>query len=250
MSNKKPIYVFKCKYFNIELSLVVLLLGLFAVRSSLLNTYDIPSGSMEPTFQIGDRYISLQAQYNLRAPIIDKAIVSTGDVERGDVVTFLETDSNSRYIKRVIAISGDEVELKGFQISINGEPIATEKVSETEDTVFFKESIGDNEYLVKYSKSFSKLTNLANERSIEDVHAIIDDKTAFLRSGRWVVPEGQVFVMGDNRDNSLDSRFLSYTFVNERDIIGKAFRIVANVCPTSFLPTCFKDPWRNPYKSN
>ncbi|MGR5557774.1 signal peptidase I [Vibrio fortis] len=250
MSKKTPIYVFKCKYFKIELSLVILLLGLFTVRTTLVNTYDIPSGSMEPSFQIGDRYISLQSQYTLRDPIFDTTLKNTGDVKSGDVITFIETDSGSRYIKRVIATGGDEVKLKGYQLSVNGKAISTEKVSETTETTLYKESVGDTEYLVKYSNEYSKLTNLANEHSIEDLHAIIDDQAAYLRSGHWVVPEGHVFVMGDNRDNSLDSRFLSYTFVNESDIIGKAYRIIANVCPTSFLPTCFKDPWRNPYKSN
>jgi signal peptidase I len=166
---------------------VAVLLALF-IRTFLVQAFKIPSGSMLETLQIGDHILVNKLRYGVRVPILGKRIVKFQDPRRGDVIVFVyPVDPSKDFIKRVIGEPGDTVEVKHKQVFINGE-----KLNDTWGQ--FVEGSGEG----------SRLTPRDN-------------------FGPVTVPPHQVFVMGDNRDRSYDSRF--WGFVPLDDVRGKAFVI-------------------------
>jgi signal peptidase I len=164
---------------------IAILLALF-IRTFVVQAFKIPSGSMLPTLLIGDHLLVNKFVYGVSMPFIGKTLLSFREPERGEVVVFrFPKDRSIDYIKRVVAVPGDTLQIRDKQLFINGE-------------------------------------------KIEDPHAYISAPTILPGAvsprdnfGPVLVPEGRVFVMGDNRDNSYDSRF--WGFVEQRDILGKAF---------------------------
>ena len=166
---------------------MALLLALF-IRTFIVQAFKIPSGSMIPTLQIGDHILVNKLAYGIRVPLYGHYLMDFGKVQRGDVIVFIFPEDRSKdFIKRVVAVAGDTVEIRGKKISING-------------------------------------------KQVDDPHAHFegDDPQNVLPASRddfgpTRVPENQLFVMGDNRDRSYDSRF--WGFVNLDDVRGKAFLI-------------------------
>lgn len=166
---------------------MALLLALF-IRTFIVQAFKIPSGSMIPTLQIGDHILVNKLAYGIRVPFMEKYVVNFGTVQRGDVVVFIFPEDPSKdFIKRVIGVAGDSVEIRGKTVFING-------------------------------------------KEIDDPHAQFegdDPQTANLPTrdhfGPKTVPANHIFVMGDNRDRSYDSRFWGYVDLDE--IRGKAFLI-------------------------
>jgi len=166
---------------------MALLLALF-IRTFIVQAFKIPSGSMIPTLQIGDHILVNKLAYGIRVPLYGHYLVDFGKVQRGDVIVFIFPEDRSKdFIKRVVAVAGDTVEIRGKKITING-------------------------------------------KQVDDPHAHFegDDPQNVLPASRddfgpTRVPENQLFVMGDNRDRSYDSRF--WGFVNLDDVRGKAFLI-------------------------
>jgi signal peptidase I len=164
---------------------IAVLLALF-IRTFVVQAFKIPSGSMLPTLLIGDHLLVNKFIYGVRVPFAGNILISYKKPERGDVVVFrFPKDRSVDYIKRVVGTPGDTVEVRQKKVYINGEPV-------------------DDPHA--HISSPSLLNAAASPRD---------------NFGPVLVPEGRIFVMGDNRDNSYDSRF--WGFVDQRDILGKAF---------------------------
>lgn len=168
-----------------EAFFIAILLALF-IRTFIVQAFKIPSGSMLPTLLIGDHLLVNKFIYGIRVPFSGKILVPVKEPNRGDVVVFkFPRDRSVDYIKRVVGIPGDTVVIKDKKVFINGKP--------ADDTHAHLSS-----------------------PSILDASASPRDNL-----GPIIVPDDHIFVMGDNRDNSYDSRF--WGFVDNRDILGKAF---------------------------
>lgn len=177
--------------------LIVLLL-----RSFLVEPFKIPSGSMLPTLRVGDYILVNKYTYGLRLPVIGTKIWTFGDPDRGDVMVFKYPENpRMNYIKRVIAIPGDTVSYIDKKVLLNGEPLNYEMLSQTYERTLFREQVGKIEHDI-----------------------MINNQLGGIGQGKeWKIPEGHYFVLGDNRDNSRDSR--SWGLVPDKYVVGRAFAI-------------------------
>jgi signal peptidase I len=182
---------------------------------------------MIPTLHVGDLILVNKFHYGVRLPVINTKLTDGNKVERGDVMVFRYPPKPSLdYIKRVVGVPGDEVAYLNKRLTINGQPLTTAAVPE-----FFDADA------MRYFKQFEESLGAVNHRLLVD-----DDRPAFVpgveefpyrENCRYSiegvvckVPEGHYFMMGDNRDNSLDSRY--WGFVPDRNIVGKAFFVWMN----------------------
>jgi len=190
------------------------LLFVLVVRSFIFEPFRIPSGSMMPTLFQGDFIFVKKYAYGLRWPVIEKKFFETGDPERGDVVVFrLPEDPSINYIKRVVGLPGDRIVLRHQELTINGE-----KMSLQRDPDKPMELIHDSRR--NRDVSVPRWIEILGERE----HAILIENPAIsVRDGEYIVPEGTYFMMGDNRNNSTDSRFIGA--VPERFLVGEATTI-------------------------
>lgn len=187
-----------------------ILLLVLVLRSFLFEPFRIPSGSMMPTLVEGDFIFVNKFAYGLRLPVINSKIVEVGEPERGDVVVFkLPSDPSINYIKRVVGLPGDIVDYDegSKRLTINGDPVPLDLLGEYKGDPRFelgRELLGaqEHELLLTYRRP-----------SI---------------GGTYEVPEGHYFVMGDNRDDSRDSRFTGVSYIPEQKLVGKAVRIWMN----------------------
>ena len=206
------------------------ILIVFLLRSFLYEPFKIPSGSMIPTLQIGDLILVNKFHYGLRLPVINKKITEGTPVARGDVMVFRYPPKPSLdYIKRVVGLPGDTIQYQNKMLSINGQPVSKTALPDyfDEDTMgyakLFEEQLGTKKHQL-----------LNNERrgagwSDSDTEANYPFKQNCQYSDLGVtckVPEGHYFMMGDNRDNSLDSRY--FGFVPDANIVGRAFFVWMN----------------------
>ncbi len=210
----------------------------FVLRSFLFEPFKIPSGSMIPTLWVGDLILVNKFHYGVRLPVINLKITDGNPVERGDVMVFrYPPKPNLDYIKRVIGLPGDEIAYLNKQLTINGQPVPKTPLPD-----FFEEDS------LRYIKQFEERIPLGDkpEASVTSVrlHRLLNDadRPAFVPGAdefmykdncRYTVegvtckvPAGHYFMMGDNRDNSLDSRY--WGFVPEKNIVGKAFFVWMN----------------------
>lgn len=191
------------------------LLFVLVLRSFIAEPFRIPSNSMMPTLLTGDFILVNKFGYGIRLPVLDTKIIPVGEPKRGDVVVFrYPKDPAQDYIKRVIGLPGDVVEYRNKQLRLNGELVAAS-------------AAGD--YVGTGSGSVMTGAGVFDERLGEVDHQILalkgsNPQRAF--EGRWEVPPGHYFVMGDNRDASEDSRF--WGFVPEQNLVGRAFFIWMN----------------------
>ncbi len=185
-----------------------ILLIVIVVRSFVAEPFRIPSGSMIPTLEIGDFILVQKYAYGIRLPITYNKIINTGKPERGDVVVFrYPPDPKINYIKRLIGLPGDKIRWTADKkLIINDVPV----IYENDENYLTKDRLG-REIEVSQLKEFLPDSN--NE------HKLINFP-GFSQAGEWQVPEGHFFMMGDNRDNSSDSRF--WKFVPEQNLVGKA----------------------------
>lgn len=180
------------------------LLIVLVIRSFVFEPFRIPSGSMMPTLLQGDFIFVKKYAYGLRLPVLETKIIETGEPERGDVVVFrLPSDPAVNYIKRVVGLPGDRIEYDGHRLRINGAPVELQRDDESPDfrgMAQFVEKLDDREHAI-----------------------LVERRNYMMRDGVYEVPEGTYFVMGDNRDNSRDSRFIGA--IPEAFLVGEAVRI-------------------------
>ncbi len=170
---------------NIEAIIIAVILALF-IRTFVVQAFKIPSGSMLPTLQIGDHLLVSKFIYGVKIPMTEIVLIPWKNPKHDDIVVFqFPKDPSIDYIKRVVGVAGDTVEIKNKQLYINGEAITRDYAQFTDNDIM-KATAGSRDNM-----------------------------------GPVKVPEGNIFVMGDNRDNSFDSRF--WGFVNLDDVLGKAF---------------------------
>jgi signal peptidase I len=203
------------------------IIAVFFLRSFLFEPFKIPSGSMIPTLLVGDLILVNKFHYGVRLPVINTKITEGSKPQRGDVMVFRYPPKPSLdYIKRVVGLPGDEVAYLNKRLTINGKLIETVPVTE-----YFDED------MMRYFKQYQESLGEHKHRLLND-----DDRPAFVpgaddfvfkQNCRYSiegvvckVPEGHYFMMGDNRDNSLDSRY--WGFVPDKNIVGKAFVVWMN----------------------
>ncbi len=202
--------------------------AVFLFRSFVIEPFKIPSSSMVPTLQVGDLILVNKYTYGIRLPIVNKKIIQINDPKRGDVMVFkFPKDPSLDYIKRVVGVPGDKVVYKNKKLTINGQPVAYERLTE----------YLDEERLSYFSHYRENLTGVPHEILNDDkVPGYVPSPDAFpkhelcrydLEGFECTVPAGHYFMMGDNRDNSLDSRY--WGFVPDRNIVGKAFFVWMNL---------------------
>lgn len=166
-----------------EAAVIAILLALF-IRAFVVQAFKIPSESMKPTLLVGDHILVNKFIYGIKLPFFQTTLIPIGSPDRGDIIVFIYPEDESKdYIKRVIGLPGDKLQIQGKQIFVNG-------------------------------------------LAFEDKYGRYDDRVGnSIRppEGKWDVPKGHYFVMGDNRDHSADSRF--WGFVPSQNIKGKAFII-------------------------
>ena len=203
------------------------ILVVFLLRSFLFEPFKIPSGSMIPTLLVGDLILVNKYHYGIRLPVINTRLTEGTAPQRGDVMVFRYPPKPSLdYIKRVVGLPGDEVAYLNKRLSINGKPIETSSIPE-----FFDEDS------MRYVRQFEEKLGEKPHRLLND-----DDRPAFIpgvedfphrNNCRYsvegvvcTVPPGHYFMMGDNRDNSLDSRY--WGFVPDKNIVGRAVLVWMN----------------------
>jgi len=172
---------------NIEAIVIALILALF-IRTFVVQAFKIPSGSMLNTLQIGDHILVNKFIYGVKLPFIQKTVIPVKDPKRDDIVVFIyPEDPKKDFIKRVVGVEGDEVEMRAKKLYVNGKPVERDYTIHTDRRV------------------------LPGQLTTRD------------NFGPVTVPKDSLFVMGDNRDNSHDSRF--WGFVPLKAVKGKAFMI-------------------------
>jgi len=200
----------------------------FLLRSFVVEPFKIPSGSMIPTLHIGDFILVNKFDYGIRLPIINEKIIPIGNPHRGDVMVFRYPDDPSLdYIKRVVGLPGDTVEYRDKRLIINGKPVPTREISDylSKSTMQFYKRYVEDLGGVKHQI----LIDPNAPAYVSQVLPFPDSKDCHYNSQGFVchVPPGHYFMMGDNRDNSSDSRV--WGFVPDANIIGKAFFIWLNL---------------------
>ncbi|WP_353235089.1 signal peptidase I [Diaphorobacter ruginosibacter] len=203
------------------------ILVVFLLRSFLFEPFKIPSGSMYPTLWVGDLILVNKFTYGLRLPVINTRITQGAAPQRGDVIVFrYPPQPNVDYIKRIVGLPGDKVAYLNKRLTINGQPVPTTALPD-----FFEEDA--MRYFKQFQEKFGDGTH--NVLNNSDVPAFIQGASNFqyrencnysVEGVTCTVPDGHFFVMGDNRDNSLDSRY--WGFVPEGNIVGRAFFIWMN----------------------
>lgn len=193
---------------------LLFLLGMVLMRSALADWYLVPSSSMYPHLLEGDRVIANRIAYDIRVPFTDVIVKRLDDPKRGDIVTFFSPEGGTRLVKRVIGLPGDVVEMVDGKLIINGVAADYTQI----------EGIDPN-YLTPAHEY--NLTQLVFKETLGDFqHHIImmPDRRAVRSFGPAKVPEGEYLMLGDNRDNSNDSRY--YGFVKRELITGRVSRLM------------------------
>jgi signal peptidase I len=166
-------------------AIILAILIAFFIRTFVIQAYKIPSGSMKPTLQIGDHILVSKFNYGVKLPFIRSTLIPIGTPERGDIVVFIYPEDRTKdFIKRLIGLPGDTIEIRDKKITLNGLPWSDSRGVYVDNLI---------------------------------IPGSVQPRDNF---GPVTVPEGSFFVMGDNRDESYDSRF--WGFVNQKDILGKA----------------------------
>jgi signal peptidase I len=202
-AQKEPILVDYSRAFFPVLLIVLLL------RSFLVEPFQIPSGSMEPTLRIGDFVVVNKYTYGIRLPLWRTKILDINEPQRGDVFVFrYPVNPSVNFIKRVVGLPGDTITYKDKTLFINDKEVP--KVRQGDDV--FVNEFGQSLSVERWLETLNGVQHISFQRSDESAPTLT-----------WVVPAHHYFAMGDNRDSSDDSRY--WGFVPEENIVGKAFMV-------------------------
>lgn len=221
-------------YMEYTAGLFPVILVVFLLRSFLFEPFRIPSGSMLPTLHVGDFILVNKYEYGVRLPVLNTKIIDVGAPHRGDVVVFrYPLDTSVDYIKRVVAVPGDVVEYRDKVLYLNGE-----RQMQGEFTDFVDENTGIT--LQQTTENLSHVEHLmaVDPRRPAMLNGVVNPEPACSYNPRGFickVPAGKYFVMGDNRDNSEDSRY--WGFVPDENLVGRAVLIWANFSDMSRIGT-------------
>lgn len=193
-------------------SLLPALALIVLVRGFLYEPYQIPSGSMVPTLEIGDFVLVNKHSYGVRLPVLGTKVFEVDDPQRGEVMVFVPPHDDRYFIKRVIGLPGDRIVYSNKSLYVNGQRVAQRLIERNGTIASFEELLGDDAHTIHAS-------GLQPPRLPRE----------------WLVPPGHFFVMGDNRDFSQDSRV--WGFVSEQKVVGKAVAIWAHKDAGWNLPT-------------
>lgn len=217
-----------------------IILVVFVLRSFVAEPFQIPSSSMRPGLVVGDFILVNKFAYGVRIPILNNVLIPVGSPQHGDVMVFNFPENPSiNYIKRVIGLPGDTVSYQGKRLTVNGNPVKTEAAG---DHMYFEQSV---EPVI--NRQFTETFGIHNYNTLE-----VPQQPAYALSNvadfpyrencryddggfTCKVPEGQYFMMGDNRDHSADSRY--WGFVPEKYVVGKAFLVWLNIRQPSRVGT-------------
>ncbi len=216
VAEQEPIVVEYSKSFFPVLLIVLVL------RSFLVEPFQIPSGSMIPTLEVGDFILVNKYTYGLRLPVVGTKIVDINEPKRGEVMVFIPPHDSRYFIKRVVGLPGDTIRYEDKVLYINDERVPSQPIDQVE---------------IEMPNGMMQSGILLNETLGEVEHETQIMNAPSRDGGRtvWVVPEGHYFMMGDNRDNSADSRV--WGAVPEQNIVGKAFAVWMHKEPGWTLPT-------------
>jgi signal peptidase I len=187
---------------------LIMILVVSSLRSALADWNDVPTGSMKPTIQEGDRVVVNKLAYDLKIPFTMVEVAKWGDPKRGDIVVLFSPADGVRLVKRVIGLPGDRVSMIDNALFINGKPVTnpptSDPIADAEQGAVFvtDENLDGRDHKIMLTPQIP-----GSMRSFAPV----------------VVPPGHYFVMGDNRDNSNDSRFIG--FIERRRIVGRALAV-------------------------
>jgi len=195
MNKKKVLYEIRV--------FLAMLLVISSLRSALADWNDVPTGSMKPTIEEGDRVVVNKLAYDLKVPFTTLELFKWGDPQRGDIVVLFSPADGTRLVKRVVGVPGDRIEMRENQLFVNEHAAKWKEIGSEEDT--------------EQGSSLVVEENLAGRTH----RVMFTPQIPAVRSfGPVTVPAGRYFVMGDNRDNSNDSRFIG--LIDRRRIVGKA----------------------------
>ncbi len=206
--------------------LLVIAVVLFSVRSSLADWNDVPTGSMRPTILEGDRVFVNKAAYDLKVPFTTWHIAEWSNPRRGDIVVFYSPYDGKRLVKRVVGLPGDTIELRNNALVLNRQPVQYKPIaeellrdlplSERANHIFAAEDLPGHSHVVAGYPAVSALRDFAPNP----------------------IPEGQYFMMGDNRDDSFDSRY--YGPVERKRILGQATAVVMSLDKKNYWSPRFR----------
>ena len=199
---------------------LIIAIGMLSFRSAVADWNHVPSGSMKPTILEGDRIFVNKVAYDLRFPFTRLRIAEWSAPERGDIVVFISPADGKRLVKRVVGTPGDLVEMRHHRLIVNGETANLEPI---------------NDDVVRHLQDKEKANHdFATESLGERRHLIMTQPGPFSDSsfGEIFVPDGNYFVMGDNRDDSADSRV--FGLVEGKRILGKATAVALSVDPRNY----------------
>lgn len=197
------------------------LLFVLTLRSFLFEPYQVPTGSMIPTIKIGDFILVNKFAYGLRLPVLGTKILDVGEPQRGEIMVFIPPHVNQYFIKRVIGLPGDTIRYENQRLSVNGEVVAEEFVR----SVSVDTGIGP----------LDGVLNSATYNGVSHATQHIPGVNSSRGRSSWIVPAGHYFMIGDNRENSADSRV--WGAVPEENIVGKAIAIWLHKDPGLNLPS-------------
>lgn len=214
-ATEEPIVVEYAKSFFPVLFVVLML------RSFVIEPFQIPSGSMIPTLEVGDFILVNKYHYGLRLPVVGTKIMENNSPQRGEVMVFIPPHDPRYFIKRVVGLPGDRIDYENKILRINGEPLEVDIV----DEVMIETAVGMRSGIL-----FNEQLGLVNHNA----QIVTSDSRGSSRTS-WIVPPGHYFMMGDNRDNSADSRV--WGPVPEENIVGKAIAVWMHKDPGFNLPS-------------
>lgn len=185
---------------------MLMLLVVSSLRSALADWNDVPTGSMKPTIEEGDRVVVNKLAYDLKVPFTTFEVWKWGDPRRGDIVVLFSPKDGMRLVKRVVGVPGDRIEMRDNQLYVNGDAARWKSIGEENDreqgsTLVVEETLEGRTHLVMFTPQIPAVRSFAP----------------------LIVPPGRYFVMGDNRDNSNDSRFIG--LIDRHRIVGKALAV-------------------------